>query len=96
MIDTNKVIYEQADEKVWYVEIIRFEAPGSPIYKAIPAWYLRSYKFSENKIMHIVTMESSITTTVVRHIPSSRIFDTEAEALHFIEDLYAGRKKYER
>lgn len=97
MIDTAKIIYEQNTEKVWYVEIIAYAAPGSPIYKAIPAWYLKTYIMSHSKRpIHIVTVEESLTTAVVRHVPNSRIFDAEKEALDFIERLYNGEVIYER
>lgn len=96
MINTDKLTFVQNSDRVWYVEIIRFEGPGNPICKAIPAWYLRSYLTSpSHQQIHIVTMGQSLSTAVVRHIPDSRLYETESEALEFIEKLYKGEAVYE-
>lgn len=95
MIDGNKVIMEQNNEKIWFVEIARFEGPGLPIYKATKGYYLKSYHCGDT-LRHIVTAYDDICTTVIRHLPDSRIYDTEQEALAFIELLNKGEAKYER
>ena len=98
MIDVEKIKMAKENDVVYYVEYAGMGDDGKPTYAAHSAWYLRSYisRLATDNLMHIVTMNDSIETTVVRHVPSSRLFMSLPEANEFITKLMRGEAVYER
>lgn len=81
---------------VWYVEIAGYRE-NIPQYKIDSGWYLGTYSTLQHiEGLHIVTASPHIDTTVVRHIPSQRVFDTKREACDFREKLERGEVNYEK